>query len=146
MSRALWVWAVVGLCACGDEGPKDSATVDQSCSPYPVPQDVLHEDVIVSGGTGYVCYRPSPDGTCVSEEGADAAFTAFEGGKDSVGCSEGVLVVSGTCPEDLVLGHCHLEELGQVWSVYPCNRWDDLVGGEAAGCEGEGGVWVPATD
>ena len=137
-------WLVVFAIACGGDGPKDTATLDQSCSPYPVPEDVLETDVIESAGGGYVCYLPSPEGICMSADGADAAFIAFEGGKDSVGCSEGVLVIDGSCPADLVLGECRLEGLGQVWRVYPCNRWDDLPGGEAAGCDVEGGVWVPA--
>ena len=143
-------WSRVALVClawgCGEEGPKDSATLDQSCAPYPVPDDALTEDVIVSAGTGFACYRPSPDGTCVYVGGADAAFTAYEGGKSSVGCEEGVLVISGSCPQDLVLGHCLVEARGEEWSVYPCNRWDDLVGGEASGCEAEGGSWTPLAD
>ena len=142
-SSVLWFSLALG---CGHGGPKDSATLDQSCAPYPVPTDALLEDVIVSSGTGFVCYRPSPDGTCISVDGADAAFTAYEGGKSSVGCEEGVLVISGRCPQDLVLGHCLIEARGEEWSVYPCNRWDDLVGGEAAGCEAEGGSWTPVAD
>ena len=59
---------------------------------------------------------------------------------------EGTLVIDGSCPEDLVVGRCHFDERREVWSVYPCNRWDDLPDGEAAGCEGAGGRWEPADD
>ncbi len=137
-------WMAVFAGACGGDGPKDTATLDQSCSPYPSPEDALESDVIEAGLDGYVCYLPAPEGICMAAAGADAAFAAFDGGKDSVGCTSGVLVIDGTCPLDLVLGECQLEGLGQVWQVYPCNRWNDLPGGEAVGCEGEGGVWVPA--
>ena len=142
-SSVVWIFMVWG---CGDDPPKDSASLDQSCAPYPVPSDAPTEDVIEAAGTGYVCYRPSPDGTCVSVAGGDAAFMAYDGGKASVGCEQGVLVISGSCPEDLVLGHCLFADRGEDWSLYPCNRWDDLVGGEAAGCEGEGGSWVPVEE
>lgn len=142
-SGVVWIALVLG---CGEDPPKDSASLDQSCAPYPIPDDAPTEDVIVSAGSGYICYRPSPDGTCISVAGGDAAFTAYEGGKASVGCEEGVLVINGSCPQDLVLGQCRFEALGEDWSVYPCNRWDDLVGSEAAGCEGQGGRWVPTAE
>lgn len=134
------------LGACGSDGSKDSTSLDQSCSPYPVPEDALTEDVLVAGGSGYACHRPAPDATCVEAEGGDLALIAFEQGKPGVDCEEGTLVIDGSCPEDLVVGRCHFDERREVWSVYPCNRWDDLPDGEAAGCEGAGGRWEPADD
>lgn len=130
--------------ACATDDPKDTSTIDVSCSPYPAPEDAPMENELSIGGRGYICYKPAPEGICVAVTGAESAAVVAEQGASAAGCEEGVVVIDGLCPVDLRLGDCLMDETGETWSVYPCNRWADLPGGEAAGCEGMGGAWTPA--
>lgn len=138
------LWSLVALStACGKE-PPDTGSPDQSCSPYPVPEGAPDSDVLDVGGASYICYEAAPEGVCRTVRGAESAAVAASGGGAAVGCSDGVVVIDGTCPQDLKIGDCTLATTGEVWTLYPCNRWDDLPGGEAAGCEAADGTWVPA--
>ncbi len=141
---ALWAGVALAGGGCGTE-PKDSAApLDQSCSPFPVPEDAPTENDIDIGGQGYICYLPSPEGVCVAVTGAEAAAVVADQGPAAAGCEEGVVVVDGQCPADLALGVCSFPDNGTSWTLYPCNVWDDIPDGEAGGCESSGGLWSPA--
>jgi len=139
---ALVVW-LTGW-GCGSPEKHDTASLDTECSPFPVPEDALVDNDLHIGGRGYVCYLPSPEGVCVAVSGAEAAAVVADQGAEAAGCSSGVVVIDGTCPADLVVGTCTFADTGEVWTLYPCNRWDDLPGGEASGCESAGGSWADA--
>lgn len=135
--------AVLQLAACSGDKADTSPPLDQACSPYPVPEDALTEDILTGPGSEVVCYRESPDGTCTALSSAEAAYALTQGGKEAIQCTDGVAQVGGSCPTDLLIGTCTVSET-EVWSVYPCHRWDDLPGGAEAGCTNLGGSWSPA--
>ena len=137
----LLVWAWLG--ACGQKAEDSSPPLDQSCSPYPVPEDAPTETILETGGQGYICYLPAPEGLCISVTGAEAAAVVADGGPEAAGCEAGVVQIDGACPLDLRVGQCALPETGEVWTLYPCNRWADLPRGEQEGCEAALGQWTP---
>lgn len=140
---AVFVGSCTALTACGTKSEDTAPPLEQECSPYPVPEDAPTETILAAGGRGYICYLPAPDGLCIAVDGAEAAGVVAAGGPEAAGCEDGVLQIDGTCPTDLQVGQCALAETGEVWTLYPCNRWNDLPGGEAEGCRAAGGTWTP---